>query len=64
MMLLIVPLGEHVGEEAQEPRILSSGRGEAEVERRNEVRMCEKEVVNEGKIGDRMATFRIFPLLN
>lgn len=62
-MLLIVPMGEDVGEEAQEPRMLSSDRGEVEVERRNEVRMCEKEVVNEGKIGLRMSTFRIVLVL-
>jgi hypothetical protein len=39
MMLLIVPMGDDVGEEAQEPRTLSSDRAEAEVERRNDVRM-------------------------
>jgi hypothetical protein len=56
-MLLIVPMGDDVGDEAQEPRMLSSDRGEAEVERRNDVRICEKEVVNEGKVGVRMSTF-------
>jgi len=57
-MLLIVPMGDDVGEEAQEPRMLSSDRAEVEVERRNDVRMWEKEVVNEGKRGDRISTYR------
>jgi hypothetical protein len=38
-MLLIVPMGDDVGDEAQEPRVLSSDRAEAEVERRKEVRI-------------------------
>jgi hypothetical protein len=38
-MLWIVLIGEDVGDEAQEPRMLSSDLAEAEVERRNEVRM-------------------------
>jgi hypothetical protein len=58
MMLLIVSIGDDVGEDAQEPRILSSDRAEVEAERRNDVRMCEKDVVNDGKIGVRMLTFR------
>ncbi len=38
-MLLIVLIGDDVGDEAQEPRILSSDLADADVERRNEVRM-------------------------
>ena len=57
-MFLIVPMGDVMGDDAQEPRMLSSERAEVEVERRKEVRRWEKEVVKEGKLGVRMATFR------
>lgn len=56
-MLLIVLMGEEVGDEAQEARMLSSDLADAEVERRKEVRMWENEVVSEGKIGFRMVAF-------
>jgi hypothetical protein len=55
MMLLIVPMGDDVGDE---PHMLSSECAEAEVERRKDVRRWEKEVVKEGKLGVRMVTFR------
>jgi hypothetical protein len=58
MMLLIVLMGEDVGDEAQEARMLSSDLADVEVERRKEVRMWENEVVSEGKIGFRMVAFR------
>jgi len=58
MMLLIVLMGEDVGDEAQEARMLSSDLADAEVERRKEVRMWENEVVSEGKIGFRIMAFR------
>jgi hypothetical protein len=58
MMLLIVLMGEEVGDEAQEACMLSSDLADAEVERRKEVRMWENEVVSEGKIGFRMVAFR------
>jgi hypothetical protein len=38
MILLMVPMGDDVGDDAQEPRMLSSDLAEVEVERRNEVR--------------------------
>jgi hypothetical protein len=58
MMLLIVPMGDDVGDDAQELPMLSSERAEAEVDRRKEVRRWEKEVVKDGKLGVRMVTFR------
>jgi hypothetical protein len=61
-MLLIVPIGDDVGDDAQEPRMISSERAEAEVERRKEVRRWEKEVVKEGKLGVRIMFSGCFDL--
>lgn len=63
-MFLIVPMGDDVGDDVQEPRMLSSERAELEVELRKEVRRWEKEVVKDGKLGVRMIAFRVASELN